>query len=203
MFVAIFVELFDACTYEKVIDWGACNSSVEGKVEGTIDFIHAVLDPVSLITTLTPSVTRLGSGLKGCMLSDTWNYQICKYLAPYSSTSCQRTGDYSSNSVFVCLFVICLTTLSVIRVILCRVVGLVVSEVLAKKPLWPGPSNQFLYSSGTVEGKIRNPWQKARYAGRFSRTGHVQNTSNHNCYVIKLTVMVRKRTGFCCSDIST
>jgi len=135
MFVAIFVELFDACTYEKVIDWSACNFIVEGKVEGAIGFIHAVLDPVSLSTILTPSVTRLGSGLKGCMLSDTWNYQICKYLAPYSSTSCQRTGDYSSKLVFVCLFMNCLTKLSVIRVILCRVVGLVMSEVLAKIPL--------------------------------------------------------------------
>jgi len=101
----------------------------------TIDFIHAVLDPVSLSTTLTPSVTRLGSGLKGCMLSDTWNYQICKYLAPYSSTSCQRTGDYSSKFVFVCLFMNCLPTLPVIRVMLCRFVGLVMSEVLAKKAL--------------------------------------------------------------------
>lgn len=124
----MFVELFDACTYKKVIDWGACNSSVEGKVEGTIDFIHAVLDPLSLGTTLTPSVTRLGSGLKGCMLSNTWNYQICKYLVPYTSTSYQRTSDCSSKFVFVCLFMHCLTTLSVIRVMLCRVVGLVMSD---------------------------------------------------------------------------
>lgn len=118
MFVAIFVELFSACTYKKAIDWGARNSSVEGKVEGTVDFIHAVLDPVSLSTTLTSSVTQLGSGLKGCMLSNTWNYQICKYLAPYASTSCQRTGGYSSKFVFVFLFMHCLTTLSVIRVVI-------------------------------------------------------------------------------------
>jgi len=107
IFVAIFVELFFACTYKKVIDWGACNSTVEGKVEGTGDFIHAVLDPVSLSTTLTPSVTRLGSGLKGCMLLNTWNYQISKYLAPYTSTSCQRTGGYSSKfALFVYLCIV-------------------------------------------------------------------------------------------------
>lgn len=184
MFVGIFVELFSALYVQKVIDCGACNSSVEGKVEGTVDFIHAVLDPVSMSTTLTPCVTRLGSGLKGCMLSNTWNYQICIHLAPYTSTSCQRTGGWSSKFVFVCLFMHCLTTLSVIQVVLCQVVGLVMSDVVVKKPLWPGLSNQFLYFSGTVEGKIRNSWQKAWYAGRFSRTGHVQNTSNHNCYVI-------------------
>lgn len=109
--------------------------SVEGKVEGTVDFIHAVPDPVSLSTILTPSMTRLGSGLKGCLLLNTWNYQSCKYLAPYTSISCQSTGGYSSKFVFVCLFMHCLTTLSVIRVILCRVVGLVTSDVVIKRPL--------------------------------------------------------------------
>jgi hypothetical protein len=49
MFVPIFVELNNGL-YKKVIDWGVCNSSVEGKVEGMIDFIHAVLDPVSSST---------------------------------------------------------------------------------------------------------------------------------------------------------
>jgi len=105
------------------------------RVEGTVDFIHAVPDPVSLSTILTPSVTRLGSGLKGCLLSNTWNYQSCKYLAPYTSISCQSTGGYSFKFVFVCLFMHCLTTLSVIRIILCRVVGLVTSDVVTKRPL--------------------------------------------------------------------
>jgi hypothetical protein len=51
----------------------------------------------------------------------------------------------------------CLTTLSVIRIILCRVVGLVTSDVVTKRPLCPSVGNQILYFSGTVEGKIRNP----------------------------------------------
>jgi hypothetical protein len=50
VFVPIFVEL-DISLSEKVIDWDVCCSSLEGKVEAVIEFIHAVLDPVSLVTT--------------------------------------------------------------------------------------------------------------------------------------------------------
>jgi hypothetical protein len=99
--------------------------------------------PSKLQHDLTPSVTRLGSGLKGCMLSNTWNCHICKFRAPGTvGIYCMSQNRWLQFQIwFWFLFVYALfSDVSVIRAMLCRVVGLLLNNELAKKPLWPSPS---------------------------------------------------------------
>ena len=101
VFVPIFVEL-DNSLSEKVIDWDVCSSSLEG--------IHSCgAWPSKPGHDLIPSLTRLGSGLKVCMLSSTWNCPICKYRAPYTSLGCTPRGGCSQK--FVVFFCSCIWAL--------------------------------------------------------------------------------------------